>query len=429
MSVFLLRVLSVCFLLLAVSAESGEQACEGKRLSKAACEAVGCCSWNIEIEDGEQCASDVDANECVRPVSPDSIVLPTYGTGAWKPVWKDVTGGKFKSCGKVARVFGVVVCVTPAAWAASPAKCSHIAGVLAQLLDNDADGKADDPPLVRYMAANHMSMWVPATESDASGSPIGQMTGIWETVPNSCDTPTNRGASGTDRSTWAAAVDATPGATGCDPARDATTEEVFHLITEGAAKLWPAIWGASKASKAGAATFPLNGNCGWGYAGTYKNPSLRTTYTPGTRWGCVGTYAYNDKTCDERCVVVEGVYWATVTNMGGLYTTARASSVKQEWLLTVPDKGMAALPRGVANAATFEEGAPALHALVTDTESDGHKWLPSIMPDGKYVVADAKAVSSPGRGIPTLSGASRCAAAPLAGTLAAAVVVALVAAL
>jgi len=418
MSVFLLRVLSVCFLLSAVSAENGEQACEGKRLSKAACEAVGCCQFDI----GE-CSSEVGANECVKPASPDSIVLPTYGTGAWKPVWEDVTGGKFKSCGKVARVFGVVVCVTPAAWAASPAKCSHIAGVLAQLLDNDADGKADDPPLVRYMAANHMSMWVPATESDneSGGPPIGQMTGIWETILNSCDTPTNRGASGTDRSTWAAAVGATPGATGCDPARDATMEEVFHLITEGAAGLRPAIWGTSKASKAGAAAFALNGNCGWGYAGTYKNPS-----TPGA---CVGTYAYSDKTCDERCVVVEGVYWAVVTKMGGLYTTARASSVKQEWLLTVPDKGMAALPAGVANAATFEEGAPALHALVTDITSDGHKWLPSIMPDGKYVVADANAVSSPGSGIASLSGASRCAAAPLAGTLVAAVVVALVAAL
>ena len=33
----------------------------------------------------------------------------------------------------------------------------------------------------------------------------GQMTGIYEAYPNSCDTPSNRGASNTDRSTWAAA--------------------------------------------------------------------------------------------------------------------------------------------------------------------------------------------------------------------------------
>ena len=49
-----------------------------------------------------------------------------------------------------------------------------------------------------------------------------------------CDVPSNRGASQTDRSTWAAAVDTTAG---CEGGRDATVEETLHLITEAAGKL------------------------------------------------------------------------------------------------------------------------------------------------------------------------------------------------
>ena len=53
-------------------------------------------------------------------------------------------------------------------------------------------------------------MRIPRNENDArSGDPevgVVQMLGLWETVPsNSCDTPTNRGAT-TDPSTWVAAI-------------------------------------------------------------------------------------------------------------------------------------------------------------------------------------------------------------------------------
>lgn len=49
-----------------------------------------------------------------------------------------------------------------------------------------------------------------------------------EATINSCDVPSNRGASNTDRSTWSAAKDTT---SGCSTDRDATVEEVLHLIT------------------------------------------------------------------------------------------------------------------------------------------------------------------------------------------------------
>jgi len=223
--------------------------------------------------------------------------------------------------------------------------------------------------------------------------------GVFEAVPNSCDTPSNRGASNTDRSTWPSARENTPGATGCDPERDATTEEALHLITDAAARVWPAKWGATKDdSAAGVASFSANGNCGWGYAGTFKNPS-------GANPPCAGQYAYSDTTCGVSCVVTEGIYWASVTWMGGLFTDARALAVADEWLMTVPDTGMAAaVPAGQANAKTLQEGSAALFDLVSDTTSVGHNWLPSVMPNGKYVVTSDDA--APGEGVDGDSSAS-----------------------
>ena len=57
-------------------------------------------------------------------------------------------------------------------------------------------------------------------------------------------------------------------------------------------------------------------------------------------------YAYDDDTCDEACIVVEGIYWASVSYMGGLYTQQRAASIQNEWLLATPDASMAVEPPG-----------------------------------------------------------------------------------
>ena len=199
------------------------------------------------------------------------------------------------------------------------------------------------------------------------------MTGLWEAVPNTCDAPGNRGASPTDRSTWSAAIGTT---SGCNTERDATTEEVLHLITEAAVLEYPSTWGKTFSSTAGAAIQAANGDCGWGYSSDFQDPASTA---------CSGQYAYDDDTCDLGCIIVEGIYWASISYMGGLYTTGRADSIKHEWLMPTPDDSMNLLPSGVANARTLQSGSPALYALVSDTTSTGHAWLPAIMPDGNYV--------------------------------------------
>ena len=59
--------------------------------------------------------------------------------------------------------------------------------------------------------------------------------------------------------------------------------------------------------------------------------------------------------------------------------------------MPTPDDGMTLLPSGVANARTLQSGSPAMYALVSDTTSEGHAWLPAVMPDGDYK-GDAAAV-------------------------------------
>ena len=164
-------------------------------------------------------------------------------------------------------------------------------------------------------------------------------------------------------------------------------------MTAAAAKVYPQLWGDSYSSAAGAAIQAANGDCGWGYSGDWKDPSgngctgqyasmskarllsRRPAGAPeaslivrsrlrlprasaslgqSASWaaldGHIGLvfhrYAYDDDTCDEACIVVEGIYWASVSYMGGLYTQQRAASIQNEWLLATPDASMAVEPPG-----------------------------------------------------------------------------------
>lgn len=83
--------------------------------------------------------------------------------------------------------------------------------------------------------------------------------------------------------------------------------------------------------------------------------------------GCSGTYAYDDPTCGVGCAVMEGIYWSSITWVGGLYTSERADTSRNEWLMTVPDTGMTPLPTSTSKAATLQAASPVLYGLVSDT--------------------------------------------------------------
>merc|ERR1712194_285216 len=182
-------------------------------------------------------------------------------------------GSGYTACGKVTAVFGVKVCVTTDAFQKNKSKCEHVVNVFYQLLDNNADGFVDDAAVHNEMVRNNYLLFVPntETESERDGWPdsvgVAQMTGIFETTPNTCDVPTNRGASATDRATWSNKRDTSNNPNGCSNERDATTEEILHLITAAASAVYPEKWAPTWSSAAGRAVKLANGNCGWGYRG------------------------------------------------------------------------------------------------------------------------------------------------------------------
>merc|ERR1719491_701161 len=103
-----------------------------------------------------------------------------------------------------------------------------------------------------------------------------------------------------------------------------------------------------------------------------------------------------------ECIVVEGIYWASASYVGGLYTNAGANDIKVEWLMATPDKNMPIIPENshVKNAKSLQNGSPELYALVSDTTSVGHAWLPAIMTDGAYK-GDPGGVNPPSPPTPT----------------------------
>jgi len=334
------------------------------------------------------------ASSCKSAHATDCTLGPCP-SDAYLPVWR--TGGSklLSLCAAYTDAFGVVVCLSTAAKQycdahVRPTKCDHIVNVLLQLLDNDADGAPDDATLVQLMSssARPYMLIVPLrddVEDEFFDEPAKreifdehsvkeQITGLFEAFTGSCDAPRWRGASPTERSTWPAAR--AVGGLNCEHQRDATPEEVLHLITEAVAVLYPHLWASSRASSAGSAVLAANGDCGWGYLGNWQDPSSDA---------CTGQYAYDDPTCLDDCIVIEGIYWAIASYTGGLYTDERADWISNEWLMATPDAAFPVEPPEISNAVSLQAGSPALYALVSDHTSHGHKWLPAVWPDGLYV--------------------------------------------
>ena len=377
-----LSTLLLSLLLGPAASQNGEEACEERGYGRQQCLDVGCC----QFEEG-QCWSAVQRGPCVDPSTgrPGSggrgepILQGLEGWSNGQAVWHSPPSG-WGSCGRVTTVFGIGICISRQAWATGRARADHIANVFHQLIDNDGDGRPDDPAVLSRMVNNGYLLWVPDGEADNERNAgrwpddVGpnQMSGVHEAFPNNCQAPVNRGADPTNRSTWPAAVS---NSRGCDTRRDASTEEILHLITHAAAEEYPDLWGMSFRSEVGVALREANGNCGHGYLGNWIDPSSGR---------CTGQHAYNDETCDERCNVVEGLYWAVTSYIGGLYTTTQTGEISNEWLMATPDANMPVWPRGTPNAVSLEAGSPALYRLVSDTTSRGHAWLPAVMPDGRY---------------------------------------------
>jgi hypothetical protein len=221
--------------------------------------------------------------------------------------------------------FGVPVYGAPEV---SDEKLLHAATVMAEYLDNDEDGLADDPSVVESMVENNAAlvMFPSADDLDSSGifeSPwIDQ---IW----------------GQDLAEDETAV----------PGRfDATLEEVLHLInTAGHAQVYPDRLGMEGSTDLTEAMDLARGGHFTGVPSNYPEES----------W-----YHYDDTTCDYNCMATEYLYWGLTSLLGA--QSGRCNEIAVEWELCTPE--------------AVESGDPSLHALLTDPLLK----LPTVLPNGIY---------------------------------------------
>ena len=215
------------------------------------------------------------------------------------------------------------------------ARHRHVAAVLAEYLDNDEDGKADNPKVVESMASRSMAMVLFKSERDMerldrSGMEAydfrylqGQFQS--ETLPKD--------------------------------EFDATLEEVLHLVTMGYAETYPRIFGTLPGT---ALSECLDRARGGHFARVPRK-------YPEEAW-----FHYDDRSCEYGCMGVEYLYWGLTSLLGAQADPRRGRQIAHEWQLNTPK--------------LMHERDPWLTTLLTDPR---YRWA-SRLPDGEYAPAPNK---------------------------------------
>jgi len=203
-------------------------------------------------------------------------------------------------------------------------KVLHAAHILAQYLDNDADGTPDNPLVVEKIKANNGGIPLfsePDVDDDALyREPDRCWVALYEDETN----PRNQ--------------------------FDASLEEILHMITQcGYAEAYPEIFGEHEDSLI--AEYMDNARGGF-------FDQVPSSYPAGA-W-----YSYDDYTCEYECMITEYFYWTMTSILGA--QEDRFDEIGHEWKLNTKEKVM--------------ETDPDIYNLLTDPQ---YKF-PTILPDGNY---------------------------------------------
>ena len=231
-------------------------------------------------------------------------------------------------------VFGIPVYAT----AGTPdSKVLHAANVLAQYLDNNADGEPDHAQVHAMMKKKKAAMMMAATERSFERLDVHRYIPerIWDAM-------VMQGLFGEET---------LPGWTRRGRF-DATLEEVLHLITHaGYAHVYPEVFGEKPGTQIAKAMDQARG-------GHFRR--VPRSYPAGA-W-----YTYDDRSCDYGCQVTEYTYWGLTSILGAQDYPGRGRDIGEEWRLNTRDK--------------VRQRDPTLYRLLTDPKYR----FPLILPDGKY---------------------------------------------
>jgi hypothetical protein len=222
-------------------------------------------------------------------------------------------------------VYGIYVVAAPEV---ERSKLMHAAQVTAQYLDNDADGRVDEPAVSEALADNRALLMMFDTFRDA------ELSGIWE-------------ERALDR-VWPQDLYGDETAPVGD--FDASLEETLHLIhTAGYMSVWPTLVTPAPGRPLADAMDVARGGRFFDIPRPY----------PDEAW-----YHYDDRTCDYGCQGVEYFYWGLTTKLGAQADRCREIAV--EWEPCTPE--------------LLESTDLALSELLDDPSL----ILPSTLPDGTY---------------------------------------------
>ena len=236
------------------------------------------------------------------------------------------------------QVFGLFIHSTGSG--VEPEKLLHAARIAADYLDNDRDGRVDNPEVNDRLWQVRAGI-VMARDDRAMEQLFdrhGEIFDAYRLQDLYASETHPRGA---------------PHASGSDQF-DASLEEILHIITSaGYARVYPDVFGELRGSQLANAMDTARG-------GYFRN--VPRSYPPGA-W-----YTYDDRTCDYPCQVTEYIYWALTSLLGGQDFPGRREEIGREWKLNTTEALMAE-DRAVVQLLTN----PAYH-------------LPVILPDGNYSV-------------------------------------------
>jgi len=218
-----------------------------------------------------------------------------------------------------------------------PEKLRHAAIVMAEYLDNDEDGKPDNPKVLSTMIKRDAFLMMTENERalDRLDHDVFQDAGFHH-GQGQFATETNPGGK----------------------QFDATLEEVLHLIThEGYANAYPKIFGERPGTQLAKCLDRARG-------GHFKRVPRR--YPKGA-W-----FTYDDRTCDYGCQCTEYLYWAITSVLGAQEAKHRREDISHEWRLY--------------NRELVRKRDPNIYKLITDPKYR----LPTMLPDGVYRGSDRK---------------------------------------
>jgi len=211
-------------------------------------------------------------------------------------------------------------------------KLLHAAGVLAQYIDNDEDGKADNPTIMKALIDGKGAITMRSTQGERTSGPRPRGQGLYgdETRPNAK-------AEGEFDGAW---------------------EEILHMVSDvGWGLGYPKVFGRAPGTEISNAMDKARG-------GQFQK--VPDEY-PEDAW-----YSYNDESCNYDCMNSEYIYWAFTSILGAQDYPGRLDQIGQEWRLNTKK--------------LVKERDPAVYAIMTNPKYK----LPSVTPDGKYDGSELK---------------------------------------